>query len=55
MIINKIECSNALKENDVRICTWFHFDEIINIDDDISLDKKSYENIFIDESAWKTL
>lgn len=55
MIINKIECSNALKENDVRNCTCFHFDDIINIDDDILLDKKSYKNILIDESACKTL
>ena len=53
-----MESKDELKETDVKNCTSYYFDDIvrgggINFSD-ILLDKKSYKNILIFDSSYKT-
>ena len=52
-----MESNIRLKENIIKNCTYFHFDEIMNINDldldNILLEKKSFENILAYDVACK--
>ena len=49
--IGKIISNNGLKESDIKNCTYYCFDDTININDfsaeNIKVDHKSCKNIFI--------
>ena len=51
----KMEGNKKLKEIDIKNCTCYYFDEIINIHDlnldNMLLDEKSYENFLICDAA----
>ena len=53
-----MESNNKLKGIDIKNCTCYYFDDKININDidlnNILLDEKSYENILIDDVAYRS-
>ena len=57
-IIN-IDSSVELKEINIKNCSCYYFDDIIEIKDfnlgDILIDEESYENILVNNIAYKTL
>ena len=54
-----MESNDKLNENDIKNCTWYHFDDIIKIEDfyldNILVDQKSYENISVYNISHKSL
>ena len=53
-----MDSKDELKDIDTKNCTWYYLDgmKVIDIDfSDISLNKKSYENILIYDILHKTL
>ena len=55
----KMERNNKLKEINIKISTWYYFDDIIKFEDfdidNILIDEKSYENILVYSISLKTL
>ena len=53
-----MESKDELKEIDIKHCMCYYFDDIMRVIDidfnDISLNKKSYENILIYDISYKT-
>ena len=47
--------NNELKETNIKKFTCYHFDDTVNINDNTSIDEKSYENILIYDVSYKTL
>ena len=51
-----MESKNDFKKNDIKSCTCYYFDDIIRVEDvnfEILLDEKSYENILIYDISYK--
>ena len=49
-----MECNDKLKEIVIKNCASYYFDDIINIDN-ILVDEKLYENIFVYNILYKSL
>ena len=54
-----MESNNGLKEIDIKIGTFYYFDDIIKFEDfdldNILIDEKPQENILVYEISYKTL
>ena len=54
----KMESNNELQKTDIKNCTCYYFDNIVNINDlnlaNILLEEKSYRNLLIYDVRYKT-
>ena len=54
-----MESNDKLKDIDIKNCTCYYFDDIIKIEyfylDDILIDEKSYKNILVYNTSYKSL